>query len=454
MIVRGVLVNDNTKNKENINIGTITVIDSIMGSGKTSWAIQEINANKETSYIFVTPFLSEIDRIRRETDIVFYEPIQKGEGKLKSFHELLINGHNVAVTHKLFTMITNETRELILQGGYILIIDEALDVIDVYGDIKEKDVELLKDEGIISVDKNNHIIWERGKKYEGGSFDDIEILSNNKSLITYSDKIFLWQFPPDVFSLCEHTYIMTYNFDGTIMSAYFNIHNLIYEKKQVIKTNTEYILTEHTGKIDCKYNLSELITICEDKKLNNIGNKRTALSVNWFKVNKDNENMQILKNNITNYLQNKISCNSSSVMWTTFSDYEKLIEYRGRKFTRQLTGDERRRYQKKKAQGSKIEDELLQLKCFISCSTRATNMYCNRSVLVYALNYYPNTVILQHIRNKNINFDIDQYALNGVIQWIWRSRIRNGEPISIYIPSSRMRSLFKGWLKGLGRTPS
>lgn len=33
-----------------------------------------------------------------------------------------------------------------------------------------------------------------------------------------------------------------------------------------------------------------------------------------------------------------------------------------------------------------------------------------------------------------------------MVQFIWRSRIRNNEPIHVYIPSARMRNLFIRWL--------
>ena len=39
----------------------ITIIDSIMGSGKTSWAIQMMKEAPPTqNFIFITPFLSEM----------------------------------------------------------------------------------------------------------------------------------------------------------------------------------------------------------------------------------------------------------------------------------------------------------------------------------------------------------------------------------------------------------
>lgn len=34
-----------------------------------------------------------------------------------------------------------------------------------------------------------------------------------------------------------------------------------------------------------------------------------------------------------------------------------------------------------------------------------------------------------------------------MLQWMWRSQIRNGKPIDIYIPSERMRELLNNWIQ-------
>ena len=48
---------------------------------------------------------------------------------------------------------------------------------------------------------------------------------------------------------------------------------------------------------------------------------------------------------------------------------------------------------------------------------------------------------------KNVNQDM--YALSILIQWVFRSAIRNGEEIWVYVPSRRMRTLFQTWLDNL-----
>ena len=45
-----------------------------------------------------------------------------------------------------------------------------------------------------------------------------------------------------------------------------------------------------------------------------------------------------------------------------------------------------------------------------------------------------------------INVDEDAYALSIMVQWIWRSAIRDGDEIYLYIPSRRMRTLLEKWI--------
>ena len=85
-------------------------------------------------------------------------------------------------------------------------------------------------------------------------------------------------------------------------------------------------------------------------------------------------------------------------------------------------------------------------KGFVSCNCRSTNDFADRYNLVYAINRYLNPGVPLYFSKKNIVINEDLYALSEMLQWIWRSRIRNGEPINIYIPSNRMRWLLKNWL--------
>ena len=84
--------------------------------------------------------------------------------------------------------------------------------------------------------------------------------------------------------------------------------------------------------------------------------------------------------------------------------------------------------------------------CFVEYNCRGTNEHKSKNVLVYAVNVYPHTVVDRFFESRGIKIDKNEYALSTMVQWIWRSAIRDGKEIWIYIPSRRMRNILTEWL--------
>lgn len=103
-------------------------------------------------------------------------------------------------------------------------------------------------------------------------------------------------------------------------------------------------------------------------------------------------------------------------MWTTFKQYRDIVKGKG--YT----------------------------KGFLPINARATNNYADRSVVAYIANRYMDPFVKKFFTGHGITVDEDAFALSEMIQFIWRSAIRNGEPITVYIPSRRMRELLINWL--------
>ena len=103
-------------------------------------------------------------------------------------------------------------------------------------------------------------------------------------------------------------------------------------------------------------------------------------------------------------------------MWTTFNDYKSKLKGKG--YT----------------------------KGFVPCNSRATNQYSNKKNCAYVINRYLNPFYQAFFDNRNIKVDQDKYALSEMLQWIWRSAVRNGKSINLYIPSQRMRELLINFL--------
>ena len=215
----------------------------------------------------------------------------------------------------------------------------------------------------------------------------------------------------------DHTYILTYMFKGQIQRYYYDMNNINYEYKAVKKINDKYEVVDYNENEDLTY-LKELIHIYDNKKLNKIGDDKYALSKSWYEKQDKNktDGFDLLKNNIFNYFQNIVKGKSKENMWTCFKDFK--TKCKGKGYT----------------------------KGFVSCNARATNDYRHKKNLAYVVNIFNNPMILKFFRNKGVSVDENSFALSELIQWIFRSQLRDGKEINLYIPSSRMRNLLKQWL--------
>jgi len=411
-----------------------------------------INENPERSFIYVTPLLSEVERVRQATDKPFYEPIYKNNGrKLDDFNNLLCDGVNIVTTHSTFVNSTNETIELLRNGNYTLILDEVLDVVSPYNDIindptqiiKPKDIKMLLDKKLITVDKYGRVSWI-GESYQGGSFTEVERLANRGNLLLVNGTLFLWEFPSEIFNILDEVIVCTYLFNGSFLKYFFDYHGFEYKLAGVDKKDGNYCLTEYTPDISGRIQYKELIDICYDDKLNDYPN--SAFTSTWFRKNvekkKNAPESKRLRNNLYNYFHNKKNAAVSDIAWTTYKDSKSAVQGPGYTRIRKFTMDEQRLPQRAREQ---LHNKL---SCFISSNARASNDYRERSVLAYLCNMWPQPHIKQFFKLKEIDINDDAFAISCLIQWVWRSRIRDGQPISLYLPSIRMRKLLRDWIAG------
>lgn len=401
-----------------------------MGSGKTSWSIQHINDSQFENILYITPFLNEVIRVIDNTDRDFKQPLYRGGSKLENLNELLACQYDIASTHELFKKLTDESKEYIKNGHYTLILDEVLSAIEPYDDVKKDDIKLLKESECITIDEDGFIIWNQDKADYDTQYNRIKILAENRSLLYVNQNILLWRYPPEIFTLFDRVYILTYLFDASILKNYFDLYHIEYEKKSIRNEDEKYYISDFYIPDTSIY--SKLINIYDGKLNTNIKQKQNGLSATWFKVQfKTNpEIIKQMKRNLNNYFRNILDAKSETIMWTTFKDFQAKL--RGKGYSKQF----------KSEQLENVENAY----GFLSCNARATNKYSECYNLAYCVNNYLHVSVSQFFRKKGVAIDEELYGLSEMIQWIWRSRIRNGESINIYIPSARMRTLLKSWL--------
>jgi hypothetical protein len=416
----------------------VTVIDALMGTGKTSYAIQLMNeAPASTKFIFVTPFLDEIDRVIEAVPTrKFKEPdVKHGEGrKLESLKKLLKDGADICTSHALFAMADEEVRELLQYENYVLIMDEVMSPISQVK-LKKNDIEVMLDSNLIHIHEDGQVKWIAGEDHQSG-YDTIKYYALAGNLYRSNKTTFFWNFPASIFDMFEHTFILTYMFEGQLQKYYYDYHGVQYEKKSVIheyvvldgQQNGRYKLVDYFQEDRSKY--KDLINIYEGD-LNDIGEKDFSLSMGWYKKSSP-VRLKKLKDALYNYLRNLQGAKSDEILWTTFVDYNG--ELKGNGFS--------------KGTGKKKKPDKEGKHCYVPFSTRATNRYKHKSVLAFCVNRFVNPSDAEFFAQRGIVIDEEQLALSDMLQWIFRSRLREGQPIEIYIPSKRMRTLLQKWLDG------
>lgn len=381
------------------------------GTGKTTLVIDYINQNPNKKYLFITPFLTEIERIKRRCpDLKFEEPPVFGN-KIQGLKYLLNKQKNIVSTHSLFRSFDQSVLDLTKFYDYTLIMDEVADIIEVLPATKS-DINVILEKYAI-IESNNKIKWIDDTY--SGKLDCYKEMCELDSMYFYGDSkqngAFIWMIPKQVFSSFKETFVLTYMFDYQLQKYYYNYNDIKYDKYYLLDGKLVY------GSLDCSGNkYKDLINICNNSKINKIGDDYYSLAVGWYNRNKNTVLINELRKNLCNYFINITKTKSKENIWTTFKDYKTNLKGKGYS------------------------------KGFAWLNIRAVNEFGSKTAIAYVVNRFMNPVIKNFFEQNSIHVDEDGYALSELIQFIFRSAIRNGKKVDIYIPSKRERQLLLDWL--------
>jgi hypothetical protein len=390
-----------------------------MGKGKSSAFINYMNSHIEKKFIYITPYLDEVDRVvlgcRKRK---FQRPVPRSDrGRLEDIHRLLDEGQNIASTHAMFKRYTDETVQLIRSGGYTLVLDEAFSVVEDI-DLSAGDVGVLKGSDSIKIDGNN-VRWTR-PEFDDTRYQDVKDTASSGTLFVIDDTFMFWQFPPDVFKAFDEVFVLTYLFDAQMQKFYFDTHGIGFDFVYTDICDGEYRVVDYKNISPHQLNLAKLVHVVDDDRLNEVGNKEYSLSSTWYKRRSPSDPaVKQLKSNLNYYFRHLYPAKSGTALWTVF--------------------EKRRNWLKGNGYSNGFE----------ACNMRATSKHRHRMYLAYCINVFMNPYYKKYFDTMGATVDEDKYALSEMVQWVWRSAIRDGKAIWIYIPSKRMRTLLTNWIEDL-----
>ena len=273
---------------------------------------------------------------------------------------------------------------------------------------------------MIEADESGRVRWTM-PEYEG-KFDELRDMCMTGNVVMYNGCLLLWLFPVEVFHAFLDVIVLTYMFDAQVQRYYFDMNGIEVQHIGTTYERGEYHFCDYPCMPDYVLSLHEKIHVIDDAKLNAIGDGYGNLSSSWFlraKKEKGRPMLKALQKNLINVFKNKWNAGTDQNLWTVFKDYQDQIKGKG--YT----------------------------KGFLSCNVRATNAYRNRDHLAYCVNIFYNPLLKNYFKDHGVEVHEEEYALSEMIQWIWRSAIRDGKEVWVYVPSRRMRDLLRQWLLDL-----
>ena len=403
-------------------MSNVKVCDAIMSAGKSSAAIAYMNANSNRKFIYITPYLDEAARIKEGCpDLHFVEPSDKlrqyGYRKVEHTAHLINEGRNVATTHQAFKCYTKETLDSIRRNHYSLIIDENVDVLEEF-QYHPGDLKLAMDAGCIKEEGDSFTLGDN--PYDGVALRELFYLIKSRELLKLpvggGETLFFWALPPDLITSFDEVIIMTYLFQGQSLHHFLKMYDIPYTYIGVRKAEAGYEFTDKPQPPpDYVRDIKSRLHILDLPRLNEVGDGYYDLSMTWYEKCEDGPSR--VKSNMYNCF-----CN----IWRDIpADRKMWGAYNGQ-------------FSKLKGKGY--------AKSFLTFNAKATNKYRDRDSLVYVVNTFMKVNEKTFYESRGIEVDEDMFALSVMIQWIWRSAIREGRETQLYIPSKRMRDLLTRWM--------
>jgi len=423
----------------------VTIVDRHCGFGKSRALIASLSDDRPV--LIVLPLQTEVDRFIKEATVNLIEPSLDAGFSRKRDHlqSLLMDGYSIVTTHALFSDIAYLAQNGLLRGHDVYI-DEVLNVVScVTQEVLTKGSkgsgvslrswqELYLEHGFATVDPvTNQVIptevWDKKQ--------DLPELSNKlyhmakaESLFAVGDNVLVWELPPILLRAVKSLTIYTFLAEGSLMAAFLRRNGIEYSHDRDLASEKKF-----------REDTKRLLEIRDMPSIN-----RLTMSYSGQKrMNpKDQNKVSVALKNVRERLMRgadmtKVMITCSKDMWFKDGKYRKP-EVDPKEPSRMI--------QKRQTPGPyAAQSRMFGDTNWVPNTTRGTNDYRHCSHLFYLWDQHQNPRIIEFLGAEGEGLN-DKYAVSELIQWLYRSQIRDGKPVTMYMPSKRMRRLVNRWLDG------
>lgn len=390
-------------------MSNITFVDKAPGTGKSTEAIKSLSPTER--YLIVVPFLSEVDRFKAEAKIPL-EVAPESVNKSDWLRENIAEGNSVVCTHALFDLVDLSRTDL---SEYQVLIDEVFDTVQAVAGVKEEIFEkVYLGEGYATVDPTTGRVvptekWDRlSEEVEklAAVRTDLYDKAKQGTLYKANKGFFVSLVPSELFCSPRSCTVLTYQAESSQMVGYLRRLGIPFR-------------IDRTDDTAFRAGFKQRLTIKDIPALREVSMTHTA--------------------------QERMQAKGAKTVSTTLLNLRKreLLGVPASHIA--LSCNKGRWYDKEeRPQGPFAKDSGLSKVNFLPKTTRGTNKYRHCSHAVYL-----NDLRLNPAEKEWLGWSKEAeeaWALSELIQWVMRSRLRDGEDVSLYLASGRMKALLEDFL--------
>ena len=413
---------------------TVNFYDGVMGVGKTTYIIEYARSHA-TPLVIASPLLSEVEgRIAAETG--FWTPRKDSPPKSAQLLEALRDGRNVVISHALLDHLDSKHHLALVQHGYKLILDEVKDsVLEPIG-LKNDALRLLLRAEAIEVGEDSRIQWLESPTFTEYTELRDAALKDTAYAVDSTPAKAVAVADYALYAAFLEIDVYTYMAPFSLMWQYFQIAPRFGPfrfdvKHHEVRGGVDGLYISHAPPVYSGLPFAHLVEVDHSPKRDLMYTENLSLSATGYKGMRKPQ---------------------FEALGSATRGFFKASEG--------FAGKLKRMYTVPKEQKEKIipkeGKEVFDISHFVPVNARATNLHAKRTALAYLSDFHPHPSVIALLTQCGVEIGSRSptqqsfyagFSLSNMLQWIWRSAIRNGEPIRVYIPSPRMRALFRGWLE-------
>jgi len=402
--------------------------------------------------IYFVERISEIKRyVKKCEHLVTPSQVSGCSTLTEALLKLLEQGKSIVTSHALLSNMTTKHWLEVSLHQYKYVIDETITEVRKRLEVSACDIEKLIDDGYLEITEQDDCLYVSVTPKEGYNQHQA-LLTQIKSGQTKlngepstgdkkSTYELVWGIHPKTFLSAKSIEILTYQSEGSFLHKYLEMLGIEIKKMSVVAGEIVPYRYQN-GAV-----FRELIRVHKGKQ-NDFAVSRgdsldSGLTANWYRREQKKKDSKALKKakaaTLSFFRECGAECSQKTFAFTCPKSMVSTVA-RSEYFNKTL----HKKHDAAKAQ-CKVDFNTEKI-TYLPQNIRGVNEYGHKQFMAYLCNTYPIFPIQLAFAQEGYPIDKDAYALNQLIQWIFRGCVRNGQPITVFIPNRRMRYMFLNWL--------